>query len=795
MVLAITRSRIKLSWLVVLLAGCGLGLLANGPAADAAVALPGHLAPLVAGSQYLGRMSAAERIDLAIVLPLRNADALNGLLRRIYDPSDTLYGQYLSPSSFAEGYGPTQADYDAVKAFALSQGLTVTHEHSNRLILDVSGPAANVEPAFGVTLRQYQTPDGRVYRAADANPTAPDALAGKIAAIAGLSTSIVHTAKLKIHHDSSLAQSASRKPLSYSGHKGYSPADILAGYGLYSTVTGGSATGSGEVLAVLELGTGYSASNVSAYTSYYSSYFNLFEGTSSSYVPPVAPVSVDGQSTTYLDTQGEAEADLDIELTLALAPKATKVLVYEAPNTDAGWLDALSLIATDTTNSGTGSLPNTLSISWGSPEVEYAASDASVLVAENSLFTEMAAQGQSVFSASGDEGAYTDFSDNYPATPCVSDPAAQPYVCGVGGTTLSLNGSGSTATWASETTWNNGLASGELVSGASGGGISVYWPIPAYQTTYISSSNEGSSSVAKASSTMRNVPDVALNADPDSGYDILTTYKGDTTWFAIGGTSAASPLWAAFAALANQTRVANGLPVLGEINASVYPIASGSHYGTDFQDIVLGNNLLFNAASGYDCATGWGSFNGSALLADLAPSTSDRTFSSGLTFFSVPYDYSKDTLAALFGYASPYVVWWNPATSAWTTVTNVALGKGYWVRFPQAVTLSGTASPGVATTSVSGSTYFPISLSAGWNQIGNPFPYAITLSDTCKVGVSSTLYSWSQALARGYVLPTLYYYNPSVSTTAYQTITTGSSLAPKYGYWIYATVAETLYLR
>lgn len=780
---------------------CGLALQAFGSVANAAVTLPGHLKPLIAGSQYVGQVAATQNVDLAIVLPLRNQQALSELLRRLYDPSDSLYGQYLTPTAFTEGYGPTQADYDAVKAYAASQGLTVTHEHSNRAILDVSGPASSVESAFGVTLRQYRTSDGRLYRAADSNPAVPNSLSGKVASVLGLDTSTLRSPQYQIKQPDEESSSASLKPLAYSGNAGFAPADYLSAYGLYSTISSLALTGSGQVIALFELGTGFSSSNITTYTTYYSTYFNLFKTTSqTAYVPPVTAVSVDSQSTTTLSLDAETEVELDIELALAMAPQA-KILVYEAPNTDAGWLDELSEIATDTTNTGTSSVPNIMSMSWGSPEITTSTAD---LDAENIIFTEMAAQGQSAFIASGDQGAYTadNFTTAYNAkTLSVSDPASQPLVCAVGGTSLTTNGTGATTTWSSETTWNNGLKLVEAgTGGASGGGISAFWSIPAFQSTYIPASSMGSSSTATASNTMRNVPDVALNGDPVTGYDIYTAATATTNaWASVGGTSAATPLWAAFTALLNQKRVANGLAAIGEINPALYKFAASTRYSNDYHDITSGTNLNYSAATGYDLTTGWGSFLGLNLLNDLAPASTYRTFASGLEFFSIPYDYSSLTLANLFGYTSPRILIWDPVNSAWNVPSEISLGKGYWVRFPSSITITTIGIPGTATTTLSGdttgTTYYAIPLQAGWNQIGNPFTTNVTIGDTIKVNALKS--AWSSAVGSGTILGTLYYYDPSQDTTQYLTVTSSSAspyLIPGFGYWIYASADATLYL-
>jgi kumamolisin len=189
----------------------------------------------------------------------------------------------------------------------------------------------------------------------------------------------------------------------------------------------------------------------------------------------------------------------------------------------------------------------------------------------------------------------------------------------VGGTSLQTVTPG--GAWQSETTWNNGSAT----AGAGGGGISGSWPIPSYQSGVVSSQSLGST-------TMRNVPDVSLNADPNEGYSIYL----QGSWSVWGGTSAAAPLWAAFTALVNQERASTGRQPIGFLNLTVYKVAGGARYASDFHDIVDGStNLYYPAVKGFDDATGWGTFIGSGLLADL---TTASATSIGATLGNVGFE-------------------------------------------------------------------------------------------------------------------------------------------------------------
>ena len=329
---------------------------------------------------------------------------------------------------------------------------------------------------------------------------------------------------------------------------------------------------------------GYDASDISAYESQ----FDLPS-------VPLQNVLIDGASSAA--GPNADEVTLDIELQIALAPGASKILVYETGDTDSETLDGYSRIAED-------DQAKQISTSWGLDEPDIASS---TLQAENTIFQQMAAQGQTIYSASGDNGAYDTGSRRDGLT--VDDPASQPYVCGVGGTTLTTSGAG--GVYVSETTWN----AGSVANGAGGGGISTVWPIPIWQQSAVSSASRGSA-------TMRNVPDVSLNADPNTGYAIYT----QGSWVVYGGTSCAAPLWAAFTALVNQQRTARGLAPLGQANPSLYPILTAARYATDFHDIKDGStNLYYPAVTGYDDATGLGTFNGATLLADLAPAVAGTT--------------------------------------------------------------------------------------------------------------------------------------------------------------------------
>jgi kumamolisin len=299
---------------------------------------------------------------------------------------------------------------------------------------------------------------------------------------------------------------------------------------------------------------------------------------------------------------------LDIELVMALANPST-VYVYTAPNTGAGFLDLFTRIADD-------DLVNQMSCSWGSPEN---AGNTAGYQAEATEFQKMAGEGLATFVASGDAGAYAaQSSETAPYTLLVQDPGSQPYVTGVGGTTLVLS---SAQAYTSESAWGDtGDTRSGPVGAGGGGGISIIWPIPSYQQGVVFTGTTG-----QFSTSMRNVPDVSLAGsydDSDSSYYVyLTLPPAAGAWYGYSGTSAAAPLWAAFWSLIGQGLATDGISPAraGFANPTLYPLAeNATSYANDFHDVNNGTtNLYYPTVAGYDDATGWGSFNAANLSADV----------------------------------------------------------------------------------------------------------------------------------------------------------------------------------
>jgi len=551
-------------------------------AGDGMLRLQGHVDyRKLHGARFLGNHDAGDSLKLAITLKPRDPAGLEDFLRRVQDPNDSLYHHYLTLEEFADRFGPSESDVRDVAAHLERFGVRVTDVHRNRLVLDVEGTSASVENAFQLQMNEYRLASGRVARSANADPIFPVDIASKVHAVVGLDD-----VSVRRPHLVRPGGAGARAPMPRASIGDYmTPAKIKSAYNLASLTQ----TGAGETLAFFELSE-YSAADIAAYASN----FGIP-------APTLENVLVDGGPRHAAhpgdpDDVGDnerAEVTLDIELAAAVAPGLTKILVYDGPNTDARLLDTYSKIASENRAS-------VVSVSWGLSEDETSAATRN---AEAVVFQQMAAQGQSIFVASGDSGAYDD--PHNPNTLSVDDPASQPYVTAVGGTTLYLNAGENT--YQRESAWMR--SSGGRI-GSGGGGVSRVWSLPTWQAAVSTNANG-------ASTAHRMVPDVSLDADPATGYPIYFTATGQSgAWYAIGGTSAAAPIWAAFASLVNQKRVADGHARVGFANPMIYQIAQSDQSDLDFHDVDDGSkNRYYAATIYYDLATGWGSFSGANLFA------------------------------------------------------------------------------------------------------------------------------------------------------------------------------------
>jgi subtilase family serine protease len=545
--------------------------------------LPGHVPRELSKLTPNGRLAATNQLRLAIGVPLRDPAGLDNFLAQVSDPASSNYRQYLSPAEFTTRFGPTEADYQAVKDFARTNGLAVTATYGNRLVLDVAGPVAAVEKAFHITLHTYRHPtEARDFFAPDTEPAVDAAL--PVVDISGLSNF------KRPHPNSYKLPATQQKSVTAKGGSGasgtYMGADFRAAY-----APGVTLRGSGQAVGLMEFD-GYYANDITSYESL-SGYTNV----------PLANVLLNGVSGnpgfSGLGVNAIGEVSLDIEMAVAMAPALAKVVVYEGALQNS----ILSQMASD-------NQARQISSSWGWGGGPNPTTD--------SIFKQMISQGQSFFNASGDSDAFTTGAtsvngvDN-PSNPNGGAPSSSPYITQVGGTTLTT---GTGAAYASETVWNWGGGIG------SSGGISSYYTNVntfSWQTNILNMAARG------GSATNRNIPDVALTAD-----NVFVIYNnGQSAGF--GGTSCAAPLWAGFIALVNQQAATAGQPPVGFVNPTLYAIAAGPNYSACFHDVTTGNNFsssspgLFSAMNGYDLCTGLGTPAGQSLINALAGGNSTNT--------------------------------------------------------------------------------------------------------------------------------------------------------------------------
>lgn len=510
--------------------------------------LPGSERKAPKNAKVVGTVDMRATASVTVVLRRRGGDPANVILPR---------------AEFAQAYGASAEDIQLVEEFAYTNHLNVVEASLEKRTVVLMGTLAHLSKAFGAKLKKYQCKGVKsTFRGRTGALQIPGELKNAVIAVLGLDerqAAIAHFRRL-----SSRATSAT-----------FTPPQVAA---LYNFPTG--VTGAGQTVALVELGGGYTASDLKTY----------FSGLGLKTQPKVTAVSVDGGKNTP-GGAADGEVELDIEVVGAIAPGAN-IAVYFAPNTDQGFLDAITNAVHDTVRK-----PSVVSISWGQSEDDWTAQ---ARTAMNAALQDAAALGVTVMAAAGDNGSTDGATDGKLH---VDFPASSPYVLACGGTKLA--GSGSKIS--SETVWNETAAS----EGATGGGVSNAFPLPTYQ------SKAGVPANPETNFVGRGVPDVAGNADPVTGYKVRVDKKN----VVVGGTSAVAPLWAALIALINQKL---GKPV-GFVHTKLYAAGSAS-----FHDISNGNNDdgglgQYSAKSGWDACTGLGSPNGAALLSALTSSSSAKS--------------------------------------------------------------------------------------------------------------------------------------------------------------------------
>jgi subtilase family serine protease len=619
-------------------------------------------------AQPVGRLPENQVMTLDIVLPITNQAGLDEFLKELADPNSPSYRHYLTPAEFTARFGPSQADYNAVVSYVKANGFQIIGGSRDAMDVGIKGPVSAVEAAFHVTMRTYKDPvQNRVFYSLDREPTT--SLSFPLWHISGMDNySIPHPmyetkSQYAAKHGLNANEVVSHATTGSGPSASFLGSDMRAAY--YGT---GSLTGSGQTVGLLE----YYGTDLSDLDTYYK---NVDQTNN----VPISLVSTDGTSTSCVDSRSGGDCDdteqtIDMTQALGMAPGLAQLTMYVG-STDTAIISAM-------TTTADGPLPGTIGCSWG-----WTPADPSTL---DPYFEKMASQGQNFFAASGDDSTWSSSNEAWPA-----DDA---NVVSVGGTDLET--SSAAGPWKSETAWSD-----------SGGGISPdKIAIPSWQqiSGVINSSNKGST-------TYRNGPDVSANAN-------FTFYvcADQTTCTAneYGGTSFATPMWAAYIALVNQQLAADGKSAIGYLNPVIYPENVTSVYDSDFHDITSGTSGSYSAVTGYDLVTGWGSPN-SNLIAELTGSSSSSPS------FSVSASPTSLSVAA--------------GSSGSSTISTAVSGG-----FDSAVTLSASGQPSGVTVTFSPTSITGAGSSTATFAVASTVAagtYGITITGTSGSTTASTVVS------------------------------------------------------
>ena len=520
------------------------------------VPLPGSERPERPGFRSHGGLAPDSPVEATLVL------------RRRAELPDDAFTTPLTRDELAERYGASPEDVELVRSTFEALGVTVDEVDAGARRVRVSGPVQTIARVFGTDLarstREHEGDDATAYRQRSGGLSIPAALDGVVTAVLGLDNR--PQARAQFRYVPAAAVSTS-----------YTPPQLGTVYSFPEGTDGG-----GQTVAIIELGGGYVQSDLDTY----------FGGLGIP-TPSVRAVGVDGGSNVPGgDPNGaDGEVMLDIEVVGALAP-AADIVVYFAPNTDAGFLDAVSTAA------HANPTPAAISISWGQSEDQWTAQ---ARTAFDQALQDAAALGVTTTAAAGDDGSSDRVGDGKPH---VDFPASSPHALACGGTRLDADAT--TGAVRSETVWNNGAG-----NGATGGGVSAVFPLPSWQARAgVPSGADGTDAGGAANGPGgRGVPDVSAVADPQTGYRVRVDGR-DTV---IGGTSAVAPLWAALVARLVQS---TGRP-LGLLQPRLYDSVPAGQVAAGFRDIVTGDNGAYQASAGWDACTGLGVPEGTKLLSSL----------------------------------------------------------------------------------------------------------------------------------------------------------------------------------
>ena len=462
--------------------------------------------------------------------------------------------QTLSHAEFANTYGADPAQVDKIRQFARDNNLQVLErgDEISRRTVTLAGTASQMEKAFGVELNEFEHENG-TYRGHSGPIQMPEDCAAYVSGVFGLDSR-------PVAHPHFRYRNTNRAFGARTSATSFNPAQVANLYGFPQ-----DASGAGQIIGIIELGGGYRPKDIRDY----------FQSQGLP-VPTVKSISVDhGHNHPTTAQSADGEVMLDIEVAGSVAP-GVAMAVYFAPNTAQGFQDALSTAVHDQLNK-----PSVVSISWGGAEAGWSAQSMENF---DQVAQEAALLGITITAAAGDNGSSDGVNDGKNH---VDFPASSPHVLAAGGTSL-LVANGAID---QETVWNDGTQ-----GGATGGGFSTVFARPSWQAAF-------------GTQTGRGVPDVAGDADPETGYNILV----DGQQMVVGGTSAVAPLWAGLVVLLNQKLNRR----LGFVNPTLYGLDESS----DFRDITMGNNGAYSAGFGWDPVTGLGSPKGTQMLQALQGET------------------------------------------------------------------------------------------------------------------------------------------------------------------------------
>lgn len=650
------------------------------------------------GAQIVRRSLSAEelsaRMPLALTLQLRNADDLRARLAQ---------GQTLSPAQMEAQYLPLAADYQAVRNWALSQGLTIDFEDPSHAAVFASGTVAQVQAALDTTFARVATAEGEFTSAITA-PSLPAEIAGRVMGISGLQPHI------RRHHNSIGLGQVVTVSTSGGASLAVAPSDLQAAYKVP-----GNLTGAGQTLAVMMAAT--------VLTSDLASFYSTVG--SSQNVSNITTVTVAGGPTRSSQSENATEAALDVEWASAMAPGA-RVRLYAIPGLDdVSMEEACAQILAD----ASGNNITVLSMSFGGAESADSPGNLQTL---DTYFMRLAAAGITSFAASGDGGSNPnpntgDYSSRSPLS--VDTPADDPFVMGVGGTMVTF--SGASYSYSGEVVWNDLNTS---TPDASGGGISTVFARPSWQSASGTWMNGAGAQQNLASQSFRCVPDVSAFSVGNNLYAVVIQ-NGQANLF--GGTSLATPVWAGITACLNQARAAASESPFGNLGPYIYPLQ-----GSGFNDITSGNNGYYYAAAGYDLCTGLGSPITTALESSLVPEITSSASASGTVgtafSYSITANDSPTSFSLVSGSLPPGLslntstgVISGTPTSAGTYVETIGASNG-------SVTATGSLTIAINSPSTSSASPPPASSGGGGGGGGAPslwFYAALALASALRVGL------------------------------------------------------------